>query len=539
MKNSTNIKKMILRALGVVLAITMTISCNEEDVLEETPKDFLSPNNTFVNKEGFEAGLTALYNNGRGSHTSGDGIDEKAYEVFFGQGADIGYHIDMKNYITDYSTVNSSDTYVLQFWRKFYDMVKDANVIIVRAGSENAQWDSEEEMNEVVAEAKFFRAYAYRALVWYWGEVPIIKEEITAPKLDFTRAPAADVISFILEDLEFASAHLAKDNPNGARLSKAAADYLLAETYNATKQWDKAIAAANRILDDGQYDLMRNRFGSMTDKPGDVYWDLFRYGNQDRSSGNKENILAWQFEYNVDGGSENRVERAWGPFLEKLKTPDNLQAILSDEFLGRPVTFIRITPWVETGMWDDYDGDMRNSEYNLKRDFYVNNPASAFFGEKIEQTPENYVRNQFPYYQKFTMPYGHPQGYDTSGTIYTDWYVFRVAGVYLLRAEAYLGKGDNTNAAADINVLRDRANASPVSPGDVTIDYILDERARELLGEEDRRITLNRLNKLVERTKLYNPVSGPTIQDFNALFPIPQDEIDANKEAELTQNPGY
>ena len=145
----------------------------------------------------------------------------------------------------------------------------------------------------------------------------------------------------------------------------------------------------------------------------------------------------------------------------------------------------------------------------------------------------------FPYYQKFTHPHGHPQGYDKSGKIYNDWYVFRVAGVYLLRAEAYLGKGDNTSAAADINTIRGRALASLVAPGDVDIDYILDERSRELLCEEHRRITLCRTGKLVERTILHNPVSGPTIQDFNKLFPIPQSEIDANKEAVLEQNPGY
>jgi hypothetical protein len=94
-------------------------------------------------------------------------------------------------------------------------------------------------------------------------------------------------------------------------------------------------------------------------------------------------------------------------------------------------------------------------------------------------------------------------------------------------------------AAADINIVRGRANASPVAPGDVDIDYILDERARELIGEEHRRVTLSRTGKLVERTRALNLVSGPTIKDHNGLFPIPQDAIDANQEAVLEQNPGY
>lgn len=515
----------------------ITVSCND-DYLVEIPRDFLSPDNTFVDKAGFEAGLTALYANARGYQARNEGLHEKAWEVLFGQGADIGFHIDNKNFVTDYTIVNSFNSTARDFWRKSYSIIKDANVLITRVQGEKVEL-SADEINQVLAQARFFRAYAYRVLVWFYGDVPIIREELTAPKLDFVRDPAASVLDFILEDLEFATQNLPTANPSGARLSKAAADYLLAETYNATQQWDKAIAAADRILNDGQYDLMYNRFGSMTDKPGNVYWDLFRMGNQDRSGGNKENIFAWQFEFDVDGGAQLAVERAWGPFLERLKSPDNKQAILKDEFLGRPVVFIRITPWVETGMWDDFDNDIRNSEENVQRVFLVNNPESAHFGEPIAATDANYVRNLFPYYKKFTHPHGHPQGYDTGGRIYNDWYVFRVAGVYLLRAEAYLGKGDNTNAAADINVIRSRAGASMVAPGDVDLDYILDERARELLGEEYRRITLSRMGKLVERTKLHNAVSGPTIQPFNRLLPIPQVEIDANKEAELAQNPGY
>lgn len=539
MKNSIKIRISFFRCFVVGL-LAIAISSCDKDVLEEEPKDFLSPSNTFINKAGFEAGLTALYADARVIMlgTSGD-RSQKSFQVHYGQGADIGYHIDEKNYITDYTIVNSDNDIALLFWQQLYSLIKDANVIISRAEGENAEWVSEEEKNSVVAEAKFFRAFGYRLLVWYYGDVPLVKEEITAEKFDFVRSPASEVIAFILDDLEFASQNLPANNPHGARFSKAAADYLLAETYNSTNEWDKAIAAANRILDDGQYDLMYERFGSMTDKPGDVYWDLFRYGNQDRSTGNTENIFAWQIEYNVDGGHFNMAERSWGPFLEKLKTPDNMQAILKDDLLGRPVSFIRISPFVEMDMWDDFNDDMRNSEYNVQRKFFINNPESAYFGDQIKSTPENHIRNMYPYFKKFTMPYGHPQGYDTGGNIYNDWYVFRVAGVYLLRAEAYLGKGDRAQAATDINVVRKRAHANPVSVEDVDIDYILDERARELLGEEHRRVTLNRLGKLVERTRLYNPVSGPTIQDFNALLPIPQDEIDANNEAELKQNPGY
>src|SRR5690606_37089961 len=63
---------------------------------------------------------------------------------------------------------------------------------------------------------------------------------------------------------------------------------------------------------------------------------------------------------------------------------------------------------------------------------------------------------------------------------WTDYYIFRLAETYLLRAEAYWWKNDLEKARNDINEIRDRANAPLISAGDVTIDYILDERAREL-----------------------------------------------------------
>ena len=91
-------------------------------------------------------------------------------------------------------------------------------------------------------------------------------------------------------------------------------------------------------------------------------------------------------------------------------------------------------------------------------------------------------------------------------------------------------------------MVRNRANATPVSADQVDIDYILDERIRELYGEEMRLITLMRMEKLVERTRKYNDnpmLPGANIQEHNRLFPIPQSQIDLNIESNFEQNPGY
>ena len=125
----------------------------------------------------------------------------------------------------------------------------------------------------------------------------------------------------------------------------------------------------------------------------------------------------------------------------------------------------------------------------------------------------------------------------------------RLAETYLIAAEANLGCGNAAAAAQRINTVRERAAADGVDPSvmdisasDVTLDYILDERAREMAGENWRWIDLARTGKLVERVQKYNYNGSPNIKSYHALRPIPQTQIDAmtdETEKANYQNPGY
>lgn len=133
--------------------------------------------------------------------------------------------------------------------------------------------------------------------------------------------------------------------------------------------------------------------------------------------------------------------------------------------------------------------------------------------------------------------------------------LYRFSDVYLTGAEAYLKAGDPTKAAAMINVVRQRAafrktntaaqNAAAVAamtitPADVTVDFILDERSREFFGEWQRWLDLVRTRSLVRRVKAWNQEAAPYVQDFNMLRPIPQTQIDRVVEGpKFPQNPGY
>jgi hypothetical protein len=137
--------------------------------------------------------------------------------------------------------------------------------------------------------------------------------------------------------------------------------------------------------------------------------------------------------------------------------------------------------------------------------------------------------------------------------------MMRLGEVYLLMAEAYLGLNNTANAAAAVNVLRTRAFGSAslgqVTASQMTKNFLLDERARELIGEENRRYTLMRTGTLKERALMNkdfvaenNAKSNSSLEATYAisgtdkiqnLWPIPQTEIDLNKDAVLEQNTGY
>jgi hypothetical protein len=134
--------------------------------------------------------------------------------------------------------------------------------------------------------------------------------------------------------------------------------------------------------------------------------------------------------------------------------------------------------------------------------------------------------------------------------------LFRFADVYLIAAEAAAKGGATNQDAADmINVLRTRAalkanqtpaqyaaavTAQQVTAGQITIDFILDERSRELFAEDCRWWDLSRTKKLVDRVKLYNNEGMNGVQTYNMLRPIPQSQIDLVTEGpKYPQNPGY
>jgi len=166
-------------------------------------------------------------------------------------------------------------------------------------------------------------------------------------------------------------------------------------------------------------------------------------------------------------------------------------------------------------------------------------------------TPSQYGPNIFPTTKKFDDPTrSGPNDPSTRPRC-----LIRFAEAYFVAAEAYFKSGDLTNAAKYLNFIRERAAYDPakspgqntadalamdITPGQVTLDFILDEYSREFYNEPRRWNDLVRTQSLLRRVAMYNPQANQYIQPFDVLRPIPQDEINAILTGPaMAQNPGY
>ena len=552
--------KNIRYILVILLAILTFNSCNETDWLKEEPLDFYAPENSFEKASDFNSAIARVYD--RMSILIHGNIVQ-ALAMHYPSDVALDNHgiaHELNSYRDNLIPENSR---VKGIYTDAYRIIFDCNTILGRIDNEDVAFTDEQLRENLKAEASFLRGYAYRVLGILYGGVPIVLEEITAPKRDFVRASRDAVWDQVVADLTFAEQNLPNqsDLKEDGRLTKGAAQHALTEIYIIREEWDNAIASASKVIDSPEYALMTERFGTRIDEPGDVYWDLFRRGNKNHNGEgglNTEAIWVDQFEYLVEGGGNPNYMTAFlGPIYWQLTGDADGKPLFfghSRQHGGRGVGWLVPTPYVLWDIWTD-PNDMRNSEYNIIRDVKANNPESAYFGQYIVASGaingfNNALNRWWSAIYAKTAPVGNfpPEVIDDpetgktnngAGQTFNDTYYFRLAETYLLRAEAYLGKGDNSNAAKDINMVRARANAAPVAEADVDIYYILDERARELCWEEPRVMTLMRLGLQKERVDEHNVMTSGYIDDYHKLWPIPAQEIERNTEAVLEQNPGY
>ncbi|NWJ52477.1 MAG: RagB/SusD family nutrient uptake outer membrane protein [Bacteroidetes bacterium] len=568
------------------------ISCKDDNFLKETPTTFYTVNNAFSTSAQVDQAIVAIYSQLRDMWAN---PTEQAWTfVFRGNGTDMFDvpSIRRGNTFNNYGTINPDNGIFYSIYTAWYQVIAKANLAIYSANLSTITWASASDKAYAIAQARFFRAFAYRNLAELFGGVPIVTDISKTARFDFKRATRAETYQFAITELLAIEGDLPETTVVGGRLVKGACQHNLCELYlalgtqlvadgkatDAQTAFTSSIAYGNKVIDGGTYGLMKARFGGRKSEATigiplynngvlsaaqlfntqvqtpNYYWDLFQEGSVNYQDGNRECIWAMQIDYAAyraeDARSKLPYSRTYGPVFRN-GAPAHITGTLADAG-GRGISQIMPTMYTRDSVYSGKWGtDMRNSDVVYRRTFYGNVPSSPYYNKPIPWSVlyDNQADQSLDYpvsckiaVDKYT---GVADGENMSN-LFRDDYFIRLPETILLRAEAKQRSGDKAGAAADINLLRSRAQCTyMVTAADMDDNFktILDERARELVYEECRWNTLLRMGGTiaVDRIKKYAfwPEAQTSLTFNYNLWPIPQTVIDANKDVKLDQNPGW
>ncbi|TDN98409.1 RagB/SusD family nutrient uptake outer membrane protein [Sunxiuqinia elliptica] len=598
----------------LVLLVVLLFSAGCEDWLDPKPLSFYTPENAFQDYSGLKTGTDMLNRDVRYLEFYPTSLSaDPAYlsELFFsdiavnGRVDDARSPQDLIRQITPSANLRSGTNMARChfYWEALYKGIKDANTIISR--SEFAEFDSEEHKKEVLALAYFHRAYRYYRLVHQFGDVPFIAEEVTEPRYDFYTTRREVILKQLKADLDLTASFL-PEKVNAGMVSQGAAYHLLTKINLALSEFDDAVKSASAVIDGGVHALMKSRFGNASgydDPTKNVIWDLHQTENK-ASAANTEALYVVIDRYDDESATPVGLEikrqvLPWYSYPGQLKTPagengftDNNE--IKNPYLaeyGRGIGTLRSTMYHQKQIWklDDTDlrHDRKSGNWMHVEELKYNNPSlegkSEWYGKTIKEALEavdgditricsDSIRGWvgWPNY-KVNVPDQKTASWRGGNA---DWYIFRLAETYLLRAEAYIWLGQKDKAMADLNEIRERAGARPLAMSEVTIRQLIDERARELFYEEPRKTELTRISYIYGETGItadngatysmtdfseknfffdhisavtdfYNKGVSSSIGNeytmgaWHVLWPISESAISVNVQGHINQNVGY
>lgn len=635
-------------AFGFLIGGMVLGSSCSRDFLNPDPLSFYEPNTTFRTRSGIEATLAIcdrhlkLYWMTDHNEMLSLGTEYIFSELMVAAATDKRNMLaDVANMLTptsdDGSTHNNLDrtNSLWYFWDETYKGIRNANTILHYV--DDVQELDEATKNRFKGQAYFHRAFRYMALVFQYGDVPLVTKLLEVPKQNYRSTKREAILEMITRDMEFAVEWVPEQSEIGliGMVNKGACRMLLTKCYLAIGEYEKAKEQTDLLIDQSGYSLMTSTFGSFNDggEPEtwpitrNVIWDLHRSENKLISS-NQELIMGMP---NRGSDAESFVKmltmRILYPFVfdNRVQAKDGRQALLNIRrntadynpaydymrAFGRGIATFRPTRFHMTGLWRVNgvmdETDLRHSSeagnWIRMEDYRVNNKASTEFGNPLTLFDDNgrllcsdTIRRWYdvPHYKLYlddpvaeaniVGSDGH-RGATNGGN--ADWYLYRLAEAYLLRAEAkfYINPDDPT-IQDDLNAVRRRAQCSQLYTGPVTIGDIMNERARELYWEEWRNVELKRVSLCLARSgrpdewgntysletfdkqsgtdatggsywyqrivhySMYNkgPIqinapgnSNPnyTMDKKNMYWPIPNSAITANINGRLSQNFGY
>jgi hypothetical protein len=482
----------------------------------------------------------------------------------YATGADGGY----KGFHFYDTQLQPTIDYLGNTWDELYRGINTCNAVIERAPASTV---TEAVKVKSVAEVKFLRAHYYYLLHQQFGGIDLRLTETLVPTKATKRATDAEIYAAIIKDLNEAIPGLegtAKATQYG-RATKAAAQTLLAKVYlakaystsKAADDFTKAAELCKSVIATTGLSLQAD-FASVFDE-----------NNQE----NSEIVFAVQYTSDPLTNLTNGIAAANGGNNLHLffgMQYDVQPGMKRDVFYGRPFKRLRPTKYLLETCFQDRVNDSRYKK-TFRDTWLSNNPGAnlnaSFDNSKSKLTfaagdtaifipgyemsveerakkkyqvlvPSRYDEALFPTLTKFFDTKRPDLTYEPGSR---DYFVFRLADVYLMLAEAQMKAGNMAEATAAINVVRQRAawpgkkDAMLITPAQMTMEFLMQERARELAGEQTRWMDLKRWGNLVERVKLYNPQAAGNVKDIHNLRPIPQTQIDRSDKGVFAQNPGY
>ncbi|KAA9327279.1 RagB/SusD family nutrient uptake outer membrane protein [Hymenobacter busanensis] len=547
-------------ASGLLLALP---GCDK--ALEEYNPSGLTAENVYTTPAGFESLVNGAYSYSRWWYGKEDGysMSEMGTDLWLRGAGDVNPDL------TDYATLQSSSRAVTELWTQFYAAVNVCNAGISYVGKSGLP-DDRKLVRE--GELRFLRAFYLWHIVEQWGGVHLSTSPTTTVQTTAQRTSVDGFYKQIFEDLDFAVANLPATPPaDYGRANKAAAEALLAKMHltrgeagmpDAQLHNQKAATLAEHVI--SAYGLALQP----------VYADLWTMSNLQ----NKE--VVWAVNYSKDLSMNDLLDASLYPgghprgsnngHLLFLMKYDDQPGMTRDTENGRPFNRFMPTRFL-LNLFDDakdarYDASFKSVWYTnapvagklAKGDTAILAtkraiPAAVAATKKYVIWDVNRVYNAAGRAASDRLHYVTLKKFDdpTRATFNEaqssrDAYVIRLSDMYLTAAEAYLKLGNTGSAVPLINAVRRRAakpgqqTAMEISAAQVTLDFILDERAREFAGEQLRWFDLKRTGKLVDRVRANNPEAGASIQNYHVVRPIPQRQLDAitNKE-EFKQNSDY
>jgi hypothetical protein len=550
--------------------------CNKQ--LQETPQSTVTPA-FFATAQGFQSGLDAAYGGMRNLW----GTENLFTITCIGTDEFITGNDGTGNNINYYSSgYTPGDGKLSGIWNPCYTFINTCNGLVDN-GPSITGIDSVKKQ-EMIAEAKFLRANYYFVLVQFWGDVTLNKHFQSVPTTSAKRDPKADVYNFIIQDLTDAIAGLpASPLTNGVlpgKANAAAATHLLSKVYltratsSAAQPNDYLNAynlASGLITKSSSLGLgLLPDFGSVyqegNESNSEVLWTIQHTSNIPYSGSSASN----------NSGTDNVLVHMWVPKYETY-VPGMQRDILD----GRP--YIRAVPthWLTDTVFADKTNDTRYNK-TFQTVWICNNAGSipkwptpvpagvdpslagkpkftlgdtACYMPGVNMTdaqiaaaryllmpPRKYNIQMGPYMRKYVDTH-RP---DMNSPSIRPVIVWTLSETYLIAAEAAYMLNLTGPAVTYINTIRTRAayptgNAAAmlITAGNLSLDFILDERSRELCGQMTRWWDLVRthsggVSNLLVRVRLHNTDGMANIVAKDTLRPIPQSQINA-----VTSGPAY